>query len=242
MAKKTQATIGIGSDEKAGIGVVGIKRARKEKVADVKVFHDAQKLVSALKNGAIDGAVRGSLGSKAVLGSLKSEFGVKKTLRTALLATKDDRLVLLAPVGVDEGQNPEEKMELILLGSELMAKFGAKPKIAILSGGRLEDQGRHPKVDETLIESQRLTDLALEKGFDVKHMGILLENAFEASNFVVPFDGITGNLIFRARHFFGGTKSFGAPVVNIPRVFVDTSRAKRNYFDSIVLASALCGL
>jgi predicted methyltransferase MtxX (methanogen marker protein 4) len=34
----------------------------------------------------------------------------------------------------------------------------------------------------------------------------------------------------------------GAPILNIDRVFVDTSRAKASYSDSIALASALVSM
>jgi predicted methyltransferase MtxX (methanogen marker protein 4) len=39
----------------------------------------------------------------------------------------------------------------------------------------------------------------------------------------------------------GRGKALGAVVLNIDRVFVDTSRAKSSYVDSIALASALVG-
>ena len=84
--------------------------------------------------------------------------------------------------------------------------------------------------------------MALSKGIQAQHYGILLEDAFKKSNIVIPPDGIMGNLIFRTLHFLGGAKSVGAPVVNIDKVFVDTSRAKKDYSTSIALASALCGL
>ena len=37
----------------------------------------------------------------------------------------------------------------------------------------------------------------------------------------------------------GGAKALGAPVVNTDKVFIDTSRAKTDYRDSIALAMRL---
>ena len=91
-----------------------------------------------------------------------------------------------------------------------------------------------------LLEGEKLTSMALDTGMQAKHFGILLEKAVESSNFVIAPDGITGNLIFRALHFFGGAKGIGAPVVNMDKLFVDTSREKEDYTASIALASALC--
>jgi len=56
---------------------------------------------------------------------------------------------------------------------------------------------------------------------------------------VVAPDGVSGNLIFRTLHFLGGCRAYGAPVVNLDRIFVDTSRAKSDYSDSILFAAVL---
>jgi putative methanogen marker protein 4 len=242
IARKTHTKVGIGDCGRGDRVKSSVEKAKNEGFADVKIFDNAQDLVSALKNGKVEAAVRGTLESKAVLEEIKSEFEVERILRIAFLLMEDGRSVLLAPVGVDEGESIEEKLELIIKGCELLAKFKVEPKVGVLSGGRLEDFGRHWKVDETLTQGENITEMALSKGIQTQHYGILLEDAFKESNIVIPPDGIMGNLIFRALHFFGGTKSVGAPVVNIDKVFVDTSRAKKDYSTSIALASALCGL
>ena len=60
----------------------------------------------------------------------------------------------------------------------------------------------------------------------------------EADIIVAP-EGITGNIIFRSLHFIGGVHALGAPVVNSDKVFIDTSRVKVDYRDSIALAMRL---
>lgn len=241
MAMDRKTKIGIGD---SGGDVIG-KSAElviKEGYAEVEIFNEAQSLVSALKKGNIQGALRGTLEAREVINSLKSEFKIEKILRIAFFVMKDERLVLLAPVGIDEGEGIEEKLELISEGCELLMKFNVEPKIGILSGGRLEDMGRDLKIDESLLLGEELTKLTKEKGIYAEHFGILLENAFKDSDIVISPDGITGNLMFRALHFFGGAKGIGAPIVNLDKIFIDTSRAKKDYSTSIALASALCGL
>jgi predicted methyltransferase MtxX (methanogen marker protein 4) len=56
---------------------------------------------------------------------------------------------------------------------------------------------------------------------------------------VIAPDGITGNLIFRTLALLGGGRGHGAPVVNIDRIFVDTSRASADYTNAIMLAKSL---
>ncbi|MDD3398769.1 MAG: methanogen marker protein 4, partial [Candidatus Methanomethylophilaceae archaeon] len=58
-------------------------------------------------------------------------------------------------------------------------------------------------------------------------------------NMIIAPDGMSGNIIFRALHFVGGCKALGAPVLNLEKVFVDTSRVKSDFQDSIALALRL---
>ncbi|MDD1717629.1 MAG: phosphotransacetylase, partial [Methanoregulaceae archaeon] len=50
---------------------------------------------------------------------------------------------------------------------------------------------------------------------------------------------ISGNLIFRTLVFLGAGKGHGAPVINIDKIFVDTSRASPDYTNAILLAEKL---
>jgi predicted methyltransferase MtxX (methanogen marker protein 4) len=52
-------------------------------------------------------------------------------------------------------------------------------------------------------------------------------------------DGVIGNIIFRSLALVGNIESFGAYASSLPKVYVDTSRAKGSYLLPIVLASAL---
>jgi predicted methyltransferase MtxX (methanogen marker protein 4) len=142
---------------------------------------------------------------------------------------------------VDEGWTVEEKMEFVDLGGKLMRRMGVEPKIGVLSGGRIGDKGRHPVVDRTLSDAEEVTKRGVALGMDVTNCEILIENAIVDRNFILAPDGISGNLIFRTLHFLGRGKALGAVILNIDRVFIDTSRAKASYVDSIALASALVG-
>ncbi len=39
-------------------------------------------------------------------------------------------------------------------------------------------------------------------------------------------DGISGNIMFRTMHLVDGCISMGAPILNLDKVFIDTSRAR----------------
>jgi predicted methyltransferase MtxX (methanogen marker protein 4) len=71
------------------------------------------------------------------------------------------------------------------------------------------------------------------------HCEILIEDAVETCGLIIAPDGISGNLIFRSLTFLGGGHAHGAPVVNISRIFVDSSRASLNYANALLLAVSL---
>ncbi len=193
-----------------------------------------QTLVDDLMAGRIDAAVRGTLPANATLKALKKAAGVDHLERIALLETVSGKKFLLTPVGVDEGWTVGERLELIKKGRIIAKKFGLPEKVGILSGGRLGDVGRHPQVDTSMADAELLARLG-----DATHCEILIEDAVETCGLIIAPDGISGNLVFRTLVFLGGGKGHGAPVVNISRIFVDSSRASPDYSNALLLAASL---
>jgi putative methanogen marker protein 4 len=214
-------------------GAVDKKSAGK----NVRIFehpHPEQALVDDLTSGKIDAAVRGTLPSSSTLKALKQAMGVDHLERIALLETVHGKKFLLTPVGVDEGWTVAEKCELVRKGREIAKKFGLPEKTGILSGGRLGDIGRHPQVDASMADAELVARLT-----DATHCEILIEDAIETCGLIIAPDGISGNLVFRTLTFLGGGHGHGAPVVNISRIFVDSSRASPNYTNALLLAASL---
>jgi len=193
-----------------------------------------QDLVTDLMKGTIRAAVRGTLPANATLKALKLAAGVDHLERIALLETAGGKKFLLAPVGVDEGWSVAEKVTFVKKGREIAEKFGLPTRVAILSGGRLGDVGRNRKVDRSMAEAELVARLTGET-----HYEILVENAISDAGVIIAPDGITGNLMFRTLTFLGAGHGHGAPVVNIDRIFVDTSRASPDYRNAIMLADSL---
>jgi putative methanogen marker protein 4 len=193
-----------------------------------------QAIVDDLMAGRIDAAVRGTLPSNATLRALKQAAGVDHLERIALLETVHGKKFLLTPVGVDEGWTVPEKLELIRKGQAIARKFGLPEKTGILSGGRLGDVGRHPQVDASMAEAELVARLS-----GATHCEILIEDAVETCGLIIAPDWISGNLVFRTLTLLGGGHAHGAPVVNIRKIFVDTSRASPNYANALLLAASL---
>lgn len=227
--------------EYADVVLVGDEKEIKAMGTDLEIIHSkepSKKLIELLLLGEIDGAVRGTLSATKTLSELKSSLKIKKLYRVALLETAGGTPFFLAPVGIDEGNSVEDKVELIKRGVEHIRRFGIEAKVGILSGGRFEDKGRDERVDMTLAEAEVVTDRVCGMGINAKNYSILIEDAIGEANFIIAPDGISGNLIFRTLVFLGNGHGWGAPVL-MEKVFVDTSRVKEDAARAIMLASAL---
>ncbi|MDR1404514.1 MAG: methanogenesis marker protein Mmp4/MtxX [Candidatus Methanoplasma sp.] len=205
----------------------------------VTIYSDPKKLVDDLFSGRIDAAVRGDMSSSELLRMLKEKAGVRQLERLVLLEPKGGKLFFMAPVGIDEGWTAEQKHGIAVKAVDLMKRMGAGTRIAVMSGGRNEDKGRNEVTDRSIEDAERLVSLLTEEGYDAYNAEILIESAVDNADLIIAPDGITGNLMFRTLHFVAGAIAMGAPVLNIDRVFVDTSRAKNDYVDSIILAMRL---
>ena len=228
---------------KVGIGCNGSSAKVRDSVKGIegsaKVYTDPELLVDDLISGKIDAAVRGDMSSSVLLPLLKKKMGVDELERVVLLEPAGGKLVIAAPVGIDEGWTVQQKYDLAVKSIELMKRLGMGTKIAVMSGGRKDDIGRHPTVDNTIKDALELVDRLNSEGYDAYHAEILIENAVEDADLIIAPDGISGNLIFRTMHLIGGASALGAPIINIDKVFIDTSRAKKDYKDSIALAMRL---
>ena len=191
-------------------------------------------MIRDLYSGRISGAVRGTLPANQTLGFLKEFSGCTSLKRVAFLETPDGRRFILAPVGVDEGWTVSDKIDFVRYSRVIAPKFGISDRVAILSGGRYGDAGRHSAVDRSLADAELAAKIT---GSD--HCEILIEDAVKDHGIIIAPDGISGNLIFRTLTMIGGGFAHGAPVVNLDKIFVDTSRASPDYSNAILLASAL---
>ena len=233
----------IPSGVKVGIGCNGSSAKVRDSVKGIEgyaiVYTDPEKLVDDLATGKIDAAVRGDMSSSVLLPLLKKRMGVPELERIVLLEPVGGKLVIAAPVGIDEGWTVDQKYDLAVKSIGLMKRLGMGTRIAVMSGGRKDDIGRHPTVDNTIKDALQLVDRLNSEGYDAYHAEILIENAVEDADLIIAPDGISGNLIFRTMHLIGGALALGAPIINIDKVFIDTSRAKKDYKDSIALAMRL---
>ncbi|MBO5547989.1 MAG: methanogenesis marker protein Mmp4/MtxX [Candidatus Methanomethylophilaceae archaeon] len=203
---------------------------------DVVIYDDPDLLVDDLATGKIDAAVRGDMSSSVLLPLLKKRLEVKSLERIVFLELLSGKMILMAPVGIDEGWTDPQKEELARQCVKMAKRVGLGTKVAVMSGGRCEDVGRCKAVDRSIESARNIAKQLRDEGYDAYHCQILIEDAVNNADILIAPEGITGNIIFRTLHFIGGAKALGAPVVNIDKVFIDTSRVKTDYTDSLALA------
>ena len=206
---------------------------------NVIIYRDPKKLAEDLASGAIDAAVRGDMSSSKLLPLIKQALGLESLQRVVIMGYMD-RAVFMAPVGIDEGWTVEDRVSMAERSEALMKKLGCDHvRIAVMSGGRDEDLGRIDVVDESISDTLEIVKRLNKAGHDSYDAQILLEDAVEEADLIIAPNGITGNLIFRTMHFLGNAPAFGAPLINTDKVFIDTSRVKTDFTDSIILAMRL---
>lgn len=236
--REASLKVGIGLPAEA---VAAMSRRLFENGAKLQVvgFDDPFTLVGALRRGEVAAAVRGALPSSLVLRELKRAFALEEVMRTAILEDFMGKQFLLTPVGIDEGMDMKSRLGLAKATVSYFSPAEWDISIAVLSKGREEDADRGPDIRSSLAAGERIARSLREEGLRAEHCGILVEEAVRRHDLILAPDGVTGNLMFRMLHFVGGGKAFGAPVVNMQEVFVDTSRAKADFTEPVCIAAGL---
>ena len=224
-------------------------------------------LIEAFKNPEVHATLRGSLKASKIIKSIKELKPDCKINRPTYINTSEDESFskdyefLLAPVGIDEGKNIGEKVELAIQAANFMQYLGKMPKIAVLAEGRKDDLGRSDRIDESLISSEELTEVLIDtfknldnfdndsedmsKNYSIKNYYILLEQAIEDGyNIILANDGIFGNIMFRTLVLLDKWPSYGAVTLGIDEIYIDTSRDQtvEGYKRSLKLAYRLAKL
>ncbi|MBR4203666.1 MAG: methanogenesis marker protein Mmp4/MtxX [Candidatus Methanomethylophilaceae archaeon] len=206
---------------------------------DVAIYEEPEALIDDLIAGKIDAAIRGDMSSSVLLPIVKQKTGLKGLERIVFLELLNGKMIIMAPVGIDEGWSDEQRIELARQSVKMAKRVGLGTKIAVMSGGRCEDRGRCRAVDTSIDSALNIVKVLRSEGYDAYHSQILIEDAVNNADILIAPQGIVGNIIFRTLHFIGGAKALGAPIVNLDKVFIDTSRVKTDYTDSIALAMRL---
>jgi len=193
----------------------------------IESLYPEKKVFELFDNNEISSFIRGSFSSSKFLDNLKTHHDLKEINRLALLETSKGYQFFFGPVGIDECNNLNKKLNFIRLALKELESLNITPKISILSGGRENDKGRDTFVDKTIQDAILIVDTLKKQypGLDISHDEILIENAITTkSNLIIAPDGVSGNLIYRTLVHLGGGKAYGAIYMGLKKTIIDTSR------------------
>jgi len=216
----------------------------KSEIILVESLNPEANMLNFLMDGIINAAIRGYFSSSKFLEKLKEKSNIKDTFRLALLETYSGHQFFFGPVGIDECRDIESKISFIEKAIIQLELLDLKPKVSVLSGGRIGDVGRDDLVDKSINIAEEVVELFKQRNqkLDIHHHEILIENAIEnESNLIIAPDGISGNLIYRTLVHLGGGKAYGAIYMDLDHIIIDTSRvgSKHEIYGGLLLCLAL---
>lgn len=204
---------------------------------EIRFVDNDEDLIKAILDKNTDAVVRGSLPASSVMKQLKKEF--KDISRATYIHGKDVEF-LLTPVGIDEGENIEDKLKIAIHCGEFLQRQSKKVRIGVMASGRKGDYGRSDEISQSIDDSEKLTRLIEQNtDFDVVNHYILIEQAIhDGCNVIIAPNGIIGNIIFRTLVLVNSWPSCGAVTFGIDGVYIDTSRDQNidGYLRSLKLA------
>ncbi|MDR3291787.1 MAG: methanogenesis marker protein Mmp4/MtxX [Methanobrevibacter sp.] len=217
---------------------------------EVTVVESEKQLFESIISNEIDAVVRGSLPSYSIMKMIREHYNKPINRATYIKEERNNNYYefLLAPVGIDEADSVDEKVNLAIQASQFLKTMNLKPKIAILSFGREDDYGRNNLIDNSLKNAEKLyngliivfkNSTFISDEVEIKNYFILLEKAIkEKNNLILSPNGAVGNIIFRSLVLLNSWNSYGAITLGIDDVFIDTSRDQsvEGYMRSLKLA------
>ena len=233
--------IGVGENE----NIIQACHIFKEKhpKTNLKLIYRDKDMVQAVLDDKIHGVVRGSLPASNIMKELKAVY---PNITRATYVNGDEYEFLLTPVGIDEGETVEDRLDIVKNCIDFLKRLGKTPKIAVLAEGRKDDFGRGPEVSQSITDSEKLTELIKENtDEEVENYYILVEKAIkDGCNVIVAPNGRVGNIIFRTLVLLNSWPSYGAITFGMDKIYIDTSRDQsiEGYVRSLTLAEKLDNL
>lgn len=216
----------------------------KSKIKLVDTEEPTEILFAFLEDNTVDAIIRGGFSSSKFLPLVKKKLNIPVINRLALLETNAGYQFFYGPVGIDECNDLDSKLNFIEASINQLTNLDLNPKVSVLSGGRKSDIGRNERVDRTIREAEEIVKniRGIFPNVEIEHDEILIEQAIENNaNLIVAPDGISGNLIYRTLVHLGGGNAYGAIYMGLDRVIIDTSRVGdlNEYHGAFLLALSL---
>jgi predicted methyltransferase MtxX (methanogen marker protein 4) len=201
-------------------------------------------LINLLKEGKVEGIVRGHVKFGPFEKTFMREYGYKKLRFMGLLRDLEKREWFYINVDPFDspGPAPEEMLLLIEQSAHYLKMFGIEPVIAMTAGDFTEDRGDNPWIDQTIHNAEYVVKVLRDEGYNIKNYAHLIDEAIKGANLIVLGPtGSHGNFLYRILYQVGGAWEMGGPVF-VPEVYIECSRYHNKYSSHIIWAVAEANL
>ncbi|MDD4900872.1 MAG: hypothetical protein PHS62_02040 [Patescibacteria group bacterium] len=234
------------ASEFANLIVVGAKIPGFENLVEEDQDQASRVLIKLLKDGKVDGIVRGQVKDSFTLDEFHRQFSRQPLPSNRKVCpcvlSKLDYCFVVGTCSIYQGMTLEDKIfEAERLIRYLREEFKIEPKIGIMSSLRpTSHHGNYPELDRVADLNTKFCEYLVSKGLEAKEYYFEYETAvWEKCNLIFPATGLVGNAWLKALIYLGDWNMIACPYVDLGVIYEDGSRNEKDFFWHIVHAVAM---
>jgi len=233
------------ASEFADLTVVGSKVKGFENIIEHDDDKASVELIKLLRQGKVDGIVRGQLKDSFTLDEFHRQFGRPPLPSNRKVATcimhKDKYTFLVSTCSIYQGMTLEDKIYEVERHIRYMKEdLGLEPKIGVMSTLRPTSKvGKFPSLDAAAEVNRQLAERLRAKGYDTTEYYFEYETAvWNGATLIVPSMGLVGNAWLKALLYLGDWQLISCQYLDFGVVYEDGTRNEKDFFWHIVSAVA----
>lgn len=230
----------------ADITVVGAKVKGFENIVEDDQDQASVKLIGLLKNGQVDGIVRGQVKDSFTLDEFHRQYNKPVLPSNRKVAPsvmeKDEYSFVTSTISIYQGMMIDDKIfEVDRIIRYMREEIHLEPKIGIMSTLRPTSKvGKFPMLDQFAEINRQLAKYLRDRGLNVTEYYFEYETAvWNGANLIVPSMGLVGNAWLKALVYLGGWNLICCPYLDLGVVYEDGTRNEKDFFWHIVSAVAM---
>lgn len=234
------------ASEYADLLVVGTKVDGFENIIEQDQDEASRILIGLLKDGKVEGIVRGQVKDSFTLDEFHRQFGKEPLPSNRKVAPgvlqKGEYCFVASTCSVYHGMTLEDKIyEVERLIKYMKEDLGLEPRIGVMSSLRPTSKvGKYKQLDDLAELNRKLNEYLVSKGYDSKEYYFEYETAvWDHCTLIVPSMGLVGNAWIKALLYLGDWNLLACPYLDLGVVYEDGTRNEKDFFWHIVHAVAM---
>lgn len=233
------------ASEFADLVVVGAKVDGFENIVEPNDDEASKIIVRLLKEGKVDGIVRGQVKDSFTLDEFHRQFGREPLPSNRKVAfavlQKDNYCFVVSTCSIYQGMTLEDKKYEVDRIIKHMEGLGITPKIGVMSSLRPTSKvGKYPSLDAMAEVNRQLTSYLVGKGYAVREYYFEYETAvWDGCNLIVPAMGLVGNAWMKALLYLGGWNLLACSYLDFGVAYEDGTRNEKDFYWHIVHCVAM---